>query len=243
MPGGSTCWNGDRRSPHAKFFDIDWDAARPDSRRVLLPILGRSYGEALESGEIELRYDAAEGSFSAWYFEHRLPIGPNRYGEILQKVVARRRSQPMSRPDAACWRLRARYRGPRNPPPRRGARNSSAQIAAVAGGADVIERGLTAYRPTSGRARRGARAASSAGAAALPRSPYWRLARQRDQLSPLLRHQHARRDAGRGCPTSSRRFIRWSLRLIARRTRCKACGSITSTACAIRTNICAACSS
>jgi hypothetical protein len=51
---------------------------------VLLPIIGSSYGQALEKGEIELRYDADEGSFSAWYFEHRLPIAPERYSEILR---------------------------------------------------------------------------------------------------------------------------------------------------------------
>src|SRR5207237_10722109 len=54
-------------SPHAVSFDIDWDIlpyrARPG---VLMPILGSSYGQALENGEIELRYDQAEGSLSAW---------------------------------------------------------------------------------------------------------------------------------------------------------------------------------
>src|SRR5690349_3368074 len=70
------------KSPHAAAFDIDWNAL-PGRRQggILLPILGRPYGEALESGEIELRYDQSEGSFSAWYHQHRLPIGPNRYGE------------------------------------------------------------------------------------------------------------------------------------------------------------------
>ena len=47
-------------SPHAASFDIDWDTLPYRARGgVLLPILGSSYGEALESGEIELRYDAA----------------------------------------------------------------------------------------------------------------------------------------------------------------------------------------
>src|SRR3954464_7414548 len=75
-------------SPHAVAFDIDWDML-PDRTRggVLLPIIGSSYGKALEKGEIELRYDAREGSFSAWYFEHRLPIAPERYGEILRMVI------------------------------------------------------------------------------------------------------------------------------------------------------------
>ncbi len=56
-------------SPHAVSFDIDWELLPYRARGgVLLPIIGSSYGQALESGEIELRYDADEGSFSAWYF-------------------------------------------------------------------------------------------------------------------------------------------------------------------------------
>ena len=54
---------------------------------MLLPIIGSFYGQALEKGEIELRYDDAEGSFSAWYFEHRLPIAPERYREMLRVIV------------------------------------------------------------------------------------------------------------------------------------------------------------
>ena len=78
---------------------------------VLLPILGSSYGEALENGEIELRYDAGEGSFSAWYFEHRLPIAPERYSEILRTVVtaAGADDEPAGKRILA---LASRYRGP-----------------------------------------------------------------------------------------------------------------------------------
>ena len=73
-----------RDSPFAEYFDINWDATRPDLKgRVLLPVLGDQYGVVLENGEIELRFDAAEGSFSAWYFEHRLPISPRTYPSIL----------------------------------------------------------------------------------------------------------------------------------------------------------------
>ena len=75
-------------SPHAASFDIDWDILPYRARAgVLLPITGSSYGEALEKGEIELRYETSEGSFSAWYFEHRLPIAPERYSEILRNIV------------------------------------------------------------------------------------------------------------------------------------------------------------
>src|ERR1700726_1014002 len=75
-------------SPHAASFEIDWDILPYRARAgVLLPIIGSSYGQALEKGEIELRYDSDEGSFSAWYFEHRLPIAPERYSEILGAIL------------------------------------------------------------------------------------------------------------------------------------------------------------
>jgi (1->4)-alpha-D-glucan 1-alpha-D-glucosylmutase len=136
------------KSPHAASFDIEWDTL-PERPRggVLLPILGRSYGEALESGEIELRYDAAEGSFSAWYFEHRLPIGPNRYGDILKKVV----SQTNAHDDPVGHRLlelAARYAGPNNPPRDR-APAFKRELADIEGAGELIERGLIAYQPKS----------------------------------------------------------------------------------------------
>ncbi len=137
------------RSPYAASFDIDWQPLPGHPRvGVLVPILGGSYAEALEGGEIELRYDAAEGSFSAWYYEHRLPIGPSRYGEILQKVVteAGASETPVGR---KLLELAARYRGPHNPP-RHQAPAFKAELAAIAGGDDVIGRGLRAYQPKSG---------------------------------------------------------------------------------------------
>jgi (1->4)-alpha-D-glucan 1-alpha-D-glucosylmutase len=136
------------KSPFAPFFDIEWDTLPGQPRGgVLLPILGSSYGDALEKGELELRYDAREGSFSVWYFEHRLPIGPSRYGEILDKVVATARAadEPAGRQFMA---IAQRYRGPRNPP-RDKAPALKAEIAAVEGGAELIARGLKAYQPKS----------------------------------------------------------------------------------------------
>jgi (1->4)-alpha-D-glucan 1-alpha-D-glucosylmutase len=137
------------KSPHAASFDIEWDTL-PERPRggVLLPILGRPYGEALESGEIELRYDPSEGSFSAWYFEHRMPIGPSRYGEILSKVVAEAGAadEPAGR---RLLELAAQHRGLGNP-----SRNEAPQfkqaIAAVEGGKEIIGRGLAAFQPKSG---------------------------------------------------------------------------------------------
>ena len=103
-------------SPHAASFDIDWDILPYRARGgVLLPILGSSYGEALEKGEIELRYDPDEGSFSAWYFEHRLPIAPERYGEILRNDRQGSRRGRQRRPDNAFSISPSRYKGLRHP--------------------------------------------------------------------------------------------------------------------------------
>jgi (1->4)-alpha-D-glucan 1-alpha-D-glucosylmutase len=74
-----------RESPFASYFDINWDAIRPDLKgRVLLPVLGDHYGVILEKGEIALRFDREEGSFSTWYYEHRFPISPRSYALILE---------------------------------------------------------------------------------------------------------------------------------------------------------------
>jgi (1->4)-alpha-D-glucan 1-alpha-D-glucosylmutase len=132
-------------SPHAVSFDIDWDILPYRARAgVLLPIIGSSYGEALEKGEIELRYDSDEGCFSAWYFEHRLPIAPERYSEILRSVVREAGAE-----DGAAGKrileLASRYRGLRHPN-RREAPSFKAELTAIAGSAEIIGRGLAAYR-------------------------------------------------------------------------------------------------
>ena len=76
-------WGQD--SPFASYFDINWYASRTDLKgRVLLPVLGDQYGVILENGEIMLRFDPQEGSFSARYFDHRFPISPRSYREILE---------------------------------------------------------------------------------------------------------------------------------------------------------------
>jgi (1->4)-alpha-D-glucan 1-alpha-D-glucosylmutase len=138
-------------SPHAVSFDIDWDQLPYRARGgVLLPILGTSYGAALERGEIELRYDAGEGSFSAWYFEHRLPIAPERYSEVLRMIV-----KEAGADDSAAGQriltLASRYTGLRHPN-RREAPAFKTELKSIEGAADVIERGLGAYRAGPDRA-------------------------------------------------------------------------------------------
>src|SRR5690349_3204821 len=136
------------RSPHAASFDIDWET-QPYRHEggVLLPILGRPYGEALEQGEIALKYEAGEGSFSAWYYEHRLPIRPDSYSHILRNVVAAAGASD-TEAGRQLIELAGRHSGPREPS-REHAPAFKAAIAAVPGGADIIARGLAAYQPGS----------------------------------------------------------------------------------------------
>jgi (1->4)-alpha-D-glucan 1-alpha-D-glucosylmutase len=132
-------------SPHAVSFDIDWELLPYRARGgVLLPILGSSYGEALEKGEIELRFDANEGSFSAWYFEHRLPIAPERYGEIL-RIAIKEAAAEDSPAGKQLLDLASRYQGLRHPN-RKEAPAFKAALKDIDGGRDIIERGLAAYR-------------------------------------------------------------------------------------------------
>ncbi|WP_040619582.1 malto-oligosyltrehalose synthase [Rhodovulum sp. PH10] len=137
-----------QRSPHADSFDIDWETLPFRGQGgLLLPILGKSYGEALDDGDLVLKYDAGEGSFSVWYFDHRLPIRPNRYGDILKTVVAEAGAgdTPVGK---KLLEIADRFPDP-NEPTREHAPAFKADLAAVEGGAEVIERGLAAYRPSA----------------------------------------------------------------------------------------------
>jgi maltooligosyltrehalose synthase len=70
-------------SPYAMFFDIAWDVSpRAELHdKVLLPILGELYGQALESQQIRLAY--AAGTFTLHYFDHSFPVAPCSYEKIL----------------------------------------------------------------------------------------------------------------------------------------------------------------
>lgn len=132
-------------SPHAVSFDIDWDILPFRSRPgVLLPILGSSYGQSLEKGDIKLRYDPDHGSLSAWYFEHRLPIAPERYGEILRHAVKEAAAED-STAGKRIIELASRYEGLRHPN-RKEAPRFKAELKSIAGSTEIIARGLDAYR-------------------------------------------------------------------------------------------------
>lgn len=74
------------KSPYAEWFDIDWNPVEPSLRnKVLVPFLGRPYGDALRDGALELRFDREAGAFAVWAEgAHKLPVCPTTYGEILK---------------------------------------------------------------------------------------------------------------------------------------------------------------
>ncbi|ALA20598.1 hypothetical protein AL346_23255 (plasmid) [Chelatococcus sp. CO-6] len=74
------------RSPAAQAFDIDWRRPGADGKLVVAS-LGSPYGEALDKGELKLAFEAAEGCFSVWYWEHRFPLSPPTYPMILDPVL------------------------------------------------------------------------------------------------------------------------------------------------------------
>ncbi len=141
-------WGG--ASPHAASFDVDWEQLPHRARGgILLPILGLPYGQALERGEIELRFDPASGSFSAWYFEHRLPISPERYSELIRVLV----KEAQAEADPAGVRLLSlAHRFARlHHPNRQEAPGFKTELRSIENGAAIIERGLQAYRAGPGR--------------------------------------------------------------------------------------------
>jgi (1->4)-alpha-D-glucan 1-alpha-D-glucosylmutase len=70
-------------SPYAGYFDIDWNSLKPDlNNKVLLPILGDPYGQALEALQLRLVFEA--GAFTIHYFDHYFPVSPCTYGKILR---------------------------------------------------------------------------------------------------------------------------------------------------------------
>jgi len=137
-----------RQSAYANTFDIAWDLLPYRHGGVLLPVLGVPYGDALQNGEIELRYDAGKGSFSAWYYEHRFPINPQRYGEILRTIVAAADATE-SAAGRALLDIATDHASPRSPTYRE-APDLKRRLSEVAGASDIIERCLSAYRASNG---------------------------------------------------------------------------------------------
>jgi (1->4)-alpha-D-glucan 1-alpha-D-glucosylmutase len=70
-----------QQSEFASYFDIDWAADTLERSRILLPVLGDSYGRVLENQGVGLHYD--DQGFFIRYYQMRFPIRPETYRQIL----------------------------------------------------------------------------------------------------------------------------------------------------------------
>jgi (1->4)-alpha-D-glucan 1-alpha-D-glucosylmutase len=69
-------------SLYSGYFDIEWDPPEPAlHQKVLLPILGDQYGNALENQELTLQCQG--GGFAIRYFDTALPVAPETYAHVL----------------------------------------------------------------------------------------------------------------------------------------------------------------
>lgn len=73
------------KSPYAHFFDIQWSSPDPLLKgQLLLPFLPDAYGEVLASGKITLHFDPHEAIFYTLHANHRFPLYPPSYSDILR---------------------------------------------------------------------------------------------------------------------------------------------------------------
>lgn len=73
-------------SIYADFFDIDWEPVKRELKdKILIPILGDQYGNILDGQELRLFFE--NGAFYAGYYEHRFPLIPKAYIDILQHRI------------------------------------------------------------------------------------------------------------------------------------------------------------
>ena len=74
-------------SRFARFFDIEWRPIKDElADKVLLPILGDSYGSVLEDQQLALEY--RDGAFVVRYGEDWLPVAPDTYPHVLRTALA-----------------------------------------------------------------------------------------------------------------------------------------------------------
>ena len=69
-------------SVYADYFDINWVPVKKElTNRVLLPFLGDQYGKVLERQELPLTFE--NGSFFITYYDHKFPLTPKTYADVL----------------------------------------------------------------------------------------------------------------------------------------------------------------
>jgi (1->4)-alpha-D-glucan 1-alpha-D-glucosylmutase len=75
-------------SAYASYFDINWHPpSRSLERKILLPVLGRPFGEALESQELKPVF--FDGRLFFQYFDSLFPFAPKTYRRVLARNIAK----------------------------------------------------------------------------------------------------------------------------------------------------------
>ena len=75
-------------SVFAQYFDIDWEPLNHELfGKVLVPVLSDQYGDVLDRGELQLRWEGACGELALHYREHRFPLAPSTYPLLLERAV------------------------------------------------------------------------------------------------------------------------------------------------------------
>ena len=73
-------------SRYINFFDIEWDHPyKSMAGRMLAPFLGGYYSQALENGEIQLKFD--QEGFSVNYYDIKFPVRIDAYVKILTHKI------------------------------------------------------------------------------------------------------------------------------------------------------------
>lgn len=136
-------------SPYAASFDIDWDQLSDRQWARCRQSSSSSYGQALERSEIESAM-MPRTAFRHGITRHRLPIALS----ATARFCGRSSGRPPPR-IAHAWqtasRTRLALRGLRHPN-RKEAPAFKAKLKAIVGGAEIIARGLAAYRAGPDRA-------------------------------------------------------------------------------------------
>ena len=92
-----------RTSEYADFFDIDWEPLKPELRnKVLVPILGKPYGEDLEEGNITLHFE--RGRFVVKYFDKTVPRRSADHSLDLRRRWPARRPSELPAHNGVEWR-------------------------------------------------------------------------------------------------------------------------------------------
>jgi hypothetical protein len=221
-------------SPHSRAFDIDWERLGAHGKLVI-PVLGDRYGDALEKGDLKLAFDDADGSFAVWHYEHKLPLTPcptRLFSTARLPRWTNWKGTPRSsrsrigfgrwrrRPHRNAGRVSGGIRTPEAP-----ARGCGRRIRSSARGPRSGGRGRERRSGPAGELRH---APSHPGDAVLQARALAGRG-QRHQLPALLRHQMASVACGSSCPRSSTRPM-LSRSALSARGGSRGCGSTTSTA-------------